>query len=178
MQNILSRKTGVVTLILVILLASYVVYLTNINPSSPDKIVYTNPSFVTDVSDDRKLTGIAQNVFIGEVKAQVGNKKLNSHPESQFKVEVIQNIKGSLKGTVTVNQQAGFDDGTLMLFKGDSLLEVGKTYLFATLFNQEQNWYTLVPAYGDIFIDSDVKKKDLVDRFTKSYKEEIPLNKL
>lgn len=174
MQNILTRKTGVVSLILVALLASYIV-LTNRNPSSPDKIVYSSPTYVTDISDDRKLSGIAQNVFIGEVKAQVGNKKLDSFPESQFKVEVIQNIKGSLTGAVTVNQQGGFSGNTLMLMQGDKLLEVGKTYLFATLQNKEQNWYTLIPVYGDILVESDINKKDLIDRFTKAHKEEIPM---
>lgn len=174
MQNILTRKTGVISLILVTLLASYFV-LANRTPSSPDKIVYTSPSYVTDISDDRKLSGIAQNVFIGEVKTQVGNKKLNSFPETQFKVEVSQNIKGSLTGTVTVNQQGGVSGNTLMLMQGDKMLEVGKTYLFATLQNKEQNWYTLIPAYGDILVENDIKKKDLVDRFTKAHKEEIPM---
>lgn len=174
MQNILSKKLGFVFLLFVTLLASYFI-LTKGNPSSPDKIVYSKPSFITDVRDDRKLSGIAQNLFIGEVKAQVGNKKLDNIPETQYKVEVIQNIKGSLNGAVTVNQQGGFNGNTLMLMEGDKLLEVGKTYLFVTLYNREQNWYTLVPAYGDIPVENDLKKKDLIERFTKAHKEEIPV---
>jgi len=173
-KNILTRKTGVVSLILVTLLASYFV-LTNRNPFSPDKTVYATPTYETDISDDRKLSGIAQNVFIGEVKAQVGTKKLNAFPESQFEVEVIQNIKGSLTGTVTVNQQGGFSGNTLMLMQGDKMIEVGKTYLFATLQNTEQNWYTLIPVYGDILVENDIKKKELIDRFTRAHKEEIPM---
>lgn len=178
MQNILSKKTGVATLILVtMLLTLYAFSLINREPSSPSKIVYISPSHVTDVSNDRKLAGIADNLFVGEVKAQLGNKKLDKVPESQFKVEVIQNIKGTLNGVVTVNQQGGNDDGSLILVEGDSLLEVGKTYLFATRVNQEQKWNTLVPVYGDILVNNDIKKKDLIDRFTKAHKEEIPFMK-
>lgn len=173
MQNI-SRKTGFIILILVILLSSCAVYFISGNTFSSSKIVYSSPSNVTNVSDDRKLSGIAHNVFIGEVNAQIGNKKLGNYPESQFKVEVLQNIKGSLNGSVTVNQQGGYDWNRLMLIQGDRLLEVGKTYLFATRINQEQNWHTLIPEYGDIPIDSDVKRKDLIERFTKAHKEEIP----
>ncbi len=174
MQNILSKKMGVATLILVTMFFIYAFSLINRDSSSPGKIVYISPSYVTDVSNDSKLAGIADNIFIGEVKAQLGNKKQDKVPESQFKVEVIQNIKGSLIGAVTVNQQGGNDSGSLILVEGDSLLEVGRTYLFATRVNQEQKWNTLVPVYGDIRVDNDVKKNDLIDRFTRAYKEEIP----
>lgn len=115
-------------------------------------------SYITDFSDDKKLMGATHNVFVGKVIKKSGTKNLGIGPETQFSVEVVSNIKGNLSGIVTVNQLGGYQKGILYLLEGgdsnasesskesssDKLLDVGKTYLFASRYNADENWHTLV----------------------------------
>lgn len=61
-------------------------------------------SFAFDVSDDRKLVGHAAAVFVGLVLRQAGEEGLpTSDPgmemaQTQFSVEVLENIKGEISG--------------------------------------------------------------------------------
>ena len=75
-------------------------------------------------------------MFIGTVIKQTDTKTDREQTQTQFSVEVLENIKGNLKGKVIVNQEGGFEtiDGKtyLVLIEGDKLLEQNKTYLFAT----------------------------------------------
>ncbi|MHB8945074.1 MAG: hypothetical protein ACYC6I_00915 [Bacillota bacterium] len=141
---------------------------------SPDRISYIRYQSAVDVMNDQKLVGWADNVFLGKVISQTGTKKLGSIPETQFSVEVLKSIKGALAGTVTVNQQGGKEDNQLILLEKDKMLELGKTYLFITRLNKEENWHTLVPYYGDILVTEEAQKGSLVDRFTAAYGAEIP----
>src|SRR3989344_1405046 len=107
-----------------------------------------------DYRQNTVLMGDSHHVFIGKVVGQVGNKKRLSYPETQFEVEVISNIKGSLAGSVVVNQEGGYQDGVLYVVSGgdvvgpsrgaeDYLLQPGNTYLLATRYSSQENWYTL-----------------------------------
>jgi hypothetical protein len=117
------------------------------------KVQKIDLQYAADFSDDKVLMGASHNVFTGKVIEQIDYKERGIGPETQFSVEVIGNIKGSLQGTVTVDQQGGYKDGTLYIVGDDSvmkerdtkdyLLQPGSTYLFATRYNKEQNWYTL-----------------------------------
>lgn len=117
--------------------------------------------YAADFSDDRILMGASHNVFVGKVIKQVGNKSIDDTPKTQFAVEVIHNIKGSLQGTVVVDQTGGYKNGILYLAHGgdvvgpvdpadkgsadtDTLFEVGATYLFATRYSERDNWYTFI----------------------------------
>jgi len=140
-----------------------------------NNVTSIHSSSVINRTDDRELVGFADNVFIGKVISQSGNKKLGAMPETQFKVEVLDNIKGKLEGTIIVNQQGGRDeDGQLYLFDNDKMLELGKTYLFITRHHKEENWHTLVPRFGDILIEDNAQKISLIDRFVDAHKAEIP----
>ncbi len=59
---------------------------------SEPKIVHLDVA--TDVSDDRKLVGIAHNVFIGQVTKKVGRTWDVGYRETQFRVEVLESLKG------------------------------------------------------------------------------------
>jgi len=147
------------------------------SPSTQPQERTMEASFVTDVSDDRKLAGIAQNIFIGKVVSEAGTKKLGRTPETQFNVEVVENIKGNLSGTVVVNQQGGYENKekkNKVLVEGDDLLEPGKVYLFATRFHEGEKWHALVPVAGDVLIKDDVERTKIKERFLKAVKEEIP----
>lgn len=132
---------------------------------------------IDDFSDKYKLVGAVDNVFIGTVIKEDGTKSLDGPPETQFAVEVIENVKGNLSGEVKVNQQGGYfedEDGekALMLIEGDKLLVPGQTYLFATRHLDSENWNTLVPVVGDILIDEKLNKVDLVKEYKQAYKNE------
>jgi len=134
-------------------------------------------NYIDDFSDKRKLVGASDNVFVGKVVAQKGNKSLDSGPETQYVVKVTKNIKGKLTGEITVNQQGGYvkegNKDVLILFNNDPLLEVGEKYLFATRYLESENWHTVINKFGDVKIKDDEHFNKLVKEFTEAYKEEI-----
>lgn len=149
------------------------------------KISYAQMDFIVDVTDDRALVGAVDNVFIGKVIAQTGNKSntvpagkaSGFSPQTQFEVEVQENIKGNINGTITVSQYGGYEEKSgvnqLVLIEGDKLLEPGKTYLFAAGANDIDKWYTLVPAYGDLPIKDQIDYQNKRERFKKAFAQEI-----
>lgn len=142
--------------------------------TKPLRVVDAGP-FITDFRDDRRLAGGVHDIFVGRVVSKAGNKSLQRLPETQFQVDVLETIKGNLSGTVVVNQLGGYRGNQLVLFEGDKLLEIGKTYLFATRNHPEEDWHTLVSGYGDLLISNEAGRASLTARFRKAVNEEIPL---
>lgn len=139
-------------------------------------VIHAEISFVTDLHDARRLVGLVDNVFVGRVVAQAGTHKPDGRlPETLFTVEVVRAIKGSLAGSVTVNQQGGFseEDNAVILMENDQLLEPGTTYLFATRASEGGQWHTLVPGFGDLRIGSEQEQAALVQKFEKALREQI-----
>lgn len=120
-------------------------------------VIHSHTTLIADFHDKRTLVGASHNVFTGTVMKQVGTKQHGSLPETQFTVQVLENIKGTLPKVVTVNQQGGLleNDGevSLVLVNGDPQLIPGNSYLFATRYLAEENWHTLIPNFGDIKFD-------------------------
>jgi hypothetical protein len=108
--------------------------------------------WVIDRSNDRELVGLAQDVFFGQVIEKLGQTRKYGYPETQFNVKVLEVLKGSLSGTVKVNQQGGTRiDGTQWRMEGDpTLLDPGKSYLFVTRHLPAEDWHTVSPGYGNI----------------------------
>lgn len=132
-------------------------------------------NLVTELSDKRKLAGLSHNIFIGKVISQAGTKSLGSLPETQFKVQVLQNIKGNLSGTILVNQQGGYNQyDELVLVEEDPLLQTGKTYLFATRYLKQENWHTVIPHFGDIRLDSPVERLKILTQMKQAVEQQIP----
>lgn len=152
-------------------------YLLTHDHESGAEIIYQQASFAIDVTDDRKLVGAADNVFVGKVIAQTGTKTNRLSPQTQFSVEVLENIKGRLTGTVTVNQAGGYETIVgkeyLYLMEGDQLLVSGETYLFVTR-SKESEWHTFAPAYGNLLIEDQMDRQDKVERFESAFAQEIP----
>ena len=145
---------------------------------------------VTDLSDDRKLAGFTQDIFIGRVLEKLGQTEERGWPETQFKVRVLDALKGEVQGDITVNQQGGIREADNSIYRreGDpNLLEAGKTYLFATRYYDAEDWHTVMPGYGNLAIKD---SKDLSDvevlssshtvqlkvRFSDAIANEIPYN--
>ena len=104
---------------------------------------------VTDLSDDRNLVGFSHNVFLGRVVENLGQTEERGWPETQFRINVLEILKGTVSGEVTVNQQGGYWESNSSRYRieGDpNLLESGKIYLFATRHLPEKDWHTLMPG--------------------------------
>ena len=127
-----------------------------------------------DTSDDRRLVGFADNVFVGRVVAKSGQTDELSMPETQFSVEVLDTVKGSLAGTVTVNQFGGVADGQTVLLEGDALLEPGETYLLATRTRADRGWETVVASDGKVKVKGAEHGRQLKARFADAKAKEIP----
>ncbi|MFS0862201.1 hypothetical protein [Fredinandcohnia sp. 179-A 10B2 NHS] len=148
-------------------------YFSNTPPENP--IIKTmEANTVIDITNPREVVGFADNVFLGKVIKQVDTKSLSGYPETQFEVEVLDNIKGELEGTVKVNQQGGYDGDYLFLMEDDKLIEAGQTYLFATRYLKDENWHTLIPVGGDIPFTGDEEKNEIIETYQQAFKEEIP----
>ncbi|MDH6285883.1 hypothetical protein [Rhodococcus opacus] len=93
-----------------------------------------------DATDLRALAGWADAIFVGTVLQESGGtKSLPSSPETQFQVEVIESLKGTASGTVTVSQAGG--RGCQVNTGG--LVSVGETYLFSTGYMAVEGWYSI-----------------------------------
>lgn len=147
--------------------------LTDQPPENPViQTVQTSHAF--DVTDPQRLVGWAENVFIGKVIKMSGTSEERGMLETLFKVEVAENIKGELQGEVTVSQQGGYEGNNLILVENDQLLKEGESYLFVSRKDEEHDWHTVVPVYGDILISSESHKEELLTKYEKAYQEEIP----
>ena len=130
---------------------------------------------VADFSEDRRLAGFAQDVFIGRVAGE--GRTIDKEPvlETHFSVDVLETIKGSAKGNVVVAQTGGYLPGgnELRLMEGDQLLEPGRTYLFATRSDAEGR-RLLVPKFGDVLVQNPAHQIELRERFTAASLSPLP----
>ena len=125
------------------------------NNKNASHVIEIETSYIDDYTNDQVLLGASHNVFVGKILNQIGTKDIGIGPETQFSVQVISDIKGSLSGIVTVDQQGGYQNGMLYVVGEDDvpglssedgpnyLLQPGETYLLATRYNPTENWYTL-----------------------------------
>ena len=139
--------------------------------------------YVTDVSDRRRLVGLVDNVFVGRVIAQ-GSPLSRTGSDwdvwTPFTVEVKTTIKGAEMQMVAVLQEGGFsEDGSMWTSTADEeMLEVGRSYMFATQFSVDDGWHTLVPSYGAVLISSEESEGDLIESFENALRNQIPYDPL
>jgi hypothetical protein len=113
-----------------------------INASTP-KVVETDGGeamYWSDFSDDRNLVGASQYIFIGKVLGEVKSEGWYT----TFSVQVIDNVKGNLSGTVNVGVTGGYHDGVFYVAKGNTWLAPGSTYLLATRYRSIDDSYRLI----------------------------------
>ena len=97
-------------------------------------------------------------------------------PRTQFSVEVLKNVKGDVEGTVTVSQTGGYDEeeGREVRVEGDSLLQPGKKYLFATSYNPEEGWYAVVAQpFGDVLVEGEARRRGRRGEVEQAEEEQI-----
>ncbi len=160
-----------------------------------NKIREIRSLYIVDMNNNNKLVEVSDNIFIGKVLEKTGNKKYGggNAPQTQFKVQVIENIKGDLKGNVEVHQEAGYLDGYLVIEKGSKLLKPGNVYLMATSggkneFGEEVKYALIGHRKGMELIASNEKVstkelKEIIDKnkrvleLKQAYKENLEKNK-
>jgi hypothetical protein len=128
---------------------------------------------VTDFSDDKRLVGFSDDVFVGKVAGERGTTGDGPLLQTQFDIEVVRPIKGTRSGNVVVSQEGGVDEtGVTVIVDGDEPLAVGKTYVFAGRTNPDTGWLTPVPTYGTVQVNADQTR--LVERFENAEATQIP----
>lgn len=100
-----------------------------------EKVYDIHVSMAFDETDMFSYVGLVDYVFVGTVTETVKNITADGEL-SQYKVQVVKNIKGNLSGDIFVSKHGGLDKkGTMHLYCSDKrkdtqLPESGKTYMF------------------------------------------------
>lgn len=130
------------------------------NISSEDKknlkVIQMDGTFAVDVDDPKETVGDADYVFIGRVDEDVdtiyknpvtietrdGTKEVST-PYTNYKVTVLQNIKGDLVTDTSIPiQKAGGineDGSSVVLYEDDELPEEGKSYVFLAYAQEDES---------------------------------------
>jgi hypothetical protein len=136
----------------------------------------------TNLKSDPHLLGISHNVFTARILEYTGNTPTTIGPRTQYSAEVLSNIKGEIEGVVTIDQYGGMEDGTLIYPEGfeqeSFLLLPGSTYLLATRYNAQEDWYTVVAhpnAQSLVNLDasSNMEVDEKILRWQEVYPEEV-----
>jgi hypothetical protein len=139
------------------------------------KVTHIGFTSVANFSDDRRLAGFAEDIFLGRVSGAGSTADKDPLPETDFPVQVLDTIKGSAHGTVTVVQQGGRlpgRDDELRLMEGDRELEPGRTYLFATR-SDPQGRRFLVAQFGDVPVRDAAHQRELREKFAEAVRSQI-----
>lgn len=126
-------------------------------------------SYAFDVSEPKEVVKNVDHIYIGEVVNQVKPKyRGDAIPYTHYVVRVVDVIKGTSSNQTQVLVMGGKNDqGKEFIVEGQTLLEKGKRYLFATTddkeFGKGQNWelYTQVVGYN---LDTP-ENKNVADRY-------------
>ena len=103
-------------------------------------------------------------------------------------MRVLETLKGSLSGEITVNQSAEFHGGASQaeLMGEPALLEDGSSYLLVTRTTEDRRWHTVASPYGrlrvrDVPEDAPAEvvlnsphANELRERFGRAVENEIP----
>ncbi|WP_027086613.1 hypothetical protein [Cohnella panacarvi] len=145
---------------------------------SNEKVSIIHGDFAMDVTKKNEVVGNSENVFVAKVIEQVGNGNpyKGDRPYSQFKVEIIKNIKGTLKKDVIVNQSIGYitnseGEQEFIKYEDQELLAPGKIYLFATMHDERIGWHNTVPVYGEVKI-SEATMTEVIKEYTVALKNQ------
>jgi hypothetical protein len=144
-------------------------YFTTLFDSKDSAIIINKSySFKDDYEDKQKLAKAVDNIFIGEVVREVGNKAYTGTHNTQFSVRITQNIKGALLGDITVNQLGGYykEKGKfyLLSYEKSPMLKEKQMYLFAVT-NTKKGYFEMMPKYGSILLDNEEEKLKQIEEF-------------
>jgi hypothetical protein len=138
--------------------------------------VYIYVEWEAYLVNTEELVKNVDDVFVGTILSAGETFSLNGHSDvwTPYAVEVEQRLLGSVEGTVTVVQHGGCDPdhNMLVIVKEDPLLEVGETYMLASLNNRNDDrpeWDGLhfVAAFkGRVRIKDEAHRQQLIQEYT------------
>lgn len=125
--------------------------------SEHDRVVAA-PSVALATGDDRQLVRAADAVFVGRVDTVGPVHMVGGIPYTNFDIAVIDVMKGSMAGQVTLAQLGGIIPGRheRVIVSGDSPLETGNVYLFSAQRSAAVDALVVVPGHGHIDLTDDV----------------------
>lgn len=103
-------------------------------------VVDLNASYPSDFSDNRNLVGASHDIFVGKIIDKIGSEGWYT----KFAVQVVDDIKGNLQGTVTVGVTGGYYNGVFYVARGSTWLAPGSTYLLAVRYRSIDDSYRLI----------------------------------
>jgi hypothetical protein len=157
------KKLVIITSILLLTAAIfYTKHFTMLLDSKASAIVINKPyHYKENYQNTKKLVNAVDHIFLGEVVTETGCEPYTGQPNTQFKVMITQNIKGSLLGGNTVNQDGGYykEHGKLYLLTIEKtpILTEKQMYLFAVT-NTNKGYFQILPKYGAIPLNSEQDK--------------------
>ena len=112
-------------------------------------------SYAFDVTNDRKLSNFAEDIFFGKVTEKNGESAERGDPQTQYQVAVIEVLKGDVSGSIIVTQTGGTEsDGTKFRMADDPvLMEAGEVYLFITREDKAKEWHHPGSGYSKIKLE-------------------------
>lgn len=154
-------------------------------------VISIKPSYIVDPTDDSELVGAAHNVFAAKILNVTSKELVNGFPQTIYRAQVVHNIKGVLKGEVTLVLAGGDMGGAKFVIDRKDpdayFLKPGFTYLLVTRYSPEDKRHYVNPYEGAIRLlasnprftvkdlgniaASDWRTKQLVN----AYKNEKPL---
>jgi hypothetical protein len=156
---------------------------TGCGPDAQTVNIVTDPSF--DVSDKRQLVGYVDNVFVGRVLRKIDNVPPSENvpplPTTLFAVEVEENIKGSLSGTVTVVQGGGCNPARdqIVLINNDPPLKPGEEAVFSTSEDSPNGPHSMVgDRFSHVTVETERQETQAVARFQAAKRNQIPFDLL
>lgn len=147
---------------------------TSCSPEAPIDNIEVDSSL--SFADEARLVAVSDNVFLGRVVRRVEDTPLPEKqplPTTSFAVEVEENIKGSLSGTVTVVQGGGCDPryGRIALINNDPLLKAGEEAVFVTRRESPDGPYSLISHRSShVRVQTDEQEARVVSRFQEAEK--------
>lgn len=152
-------------------------------PTATVATTYVSVQLEEGIEHKDVLVKEVDDIYIGKVESvdRAFSRYDRGDLWTQFTVSVEQALLGDLSGNVTVIQQGGFDsaENVLVIAGDDPLLEEDATYLFASRTGrnnlpEEEGQHFIVPVYGDIRIEDETHRQQLVQEFTEAIESARP----
>lgn len=162
-------------------LAAFILLLLVVGCSEME-IVYIDYEWAAEYYKKDVLVSEVSDVFIETVRSMgdTFSRYGRLHDTwTPYIVEVEEVLRGDVSGEITVIQHGGFDCGPewLMLVRGRSLLNVGKTNLLATNADLhagedgDSTHHLVVPLWEHIPIDNETSRQQLIDEYTEAIQQ-------
>ena len=155
----MKKKVLLAIVLMVLVLIGYVAGVTK---KGTEALV----DFATDISDMQSVVDSVNCIFVGVVK-ESDTLIFDYDGKSEFKVQVVKNIKGELPTETTVYKYGGhFINGNEVIVKVDDesytpMPEVGKQYLFLA-FEQENGEVIIADYYGNVDYTNNEKVSEIL----------------